>query len=121
MKAILYVLMYAAFNVSGAALIKWQLKGRSLTTFHEWLRFLVNPPFMVAFMLIVFSALSLFKALSASSFSLIIPLANGVNFILTICVGYYFFQDKLSLLSFLGFLLIISGIVVLSINNHSHA
>jgi multidrug transporter EmrE-like cation transporter len=113
--------MYAALNVSGAALIKWQLRGKSLTTWNEWFKFLMNPPFVLAFMLIVISALSLFKALSTANFSLIIPIANGVNFLLTIGVGYYLFQDKLSLFSFLGFILIISGIIVLSINNQSHA
>src|SRR3954451_25255747 len=119
-KSLLYILLYAGCNVSGAALIKLQLKGKSLTTLSEWLRFLMNVPFVCAFLLIVLSALALFKALSTSNFSLIIPVANGINFILTIAVGYYLFQDKLSLFSFFGFVLIISGIVVLSINNHAH-
>lgn len=120
-QSILYVLLYAAFNVSGAALIKWQLKGKSLATFHEWFRFLLNVPFVVAFTLIIFSALALFKALSTNSFTLIIPLATGINFILTIGVGYFLFQDKLSFLSFVGFILIISGIIILSLNNQANA
>jgi multidrug transporter EmrE-like cation transporter len=120
-KTILYILLYAAFNVSGAALIKWQLKGKSLDTVNEWLRLMLNLPFIVAFLLIVFSALAFFKALSTNSFSLIIPIATGINFILTIGVGYYLFQDKLSMLSFIGFILIIGGIVLLSLNNQAHA
>ncbi|WP_018614273.1 hypothetical protein [Segetibacter koreensis] len=120
-KAILYILLYAAFNVSGAALIKWQLRGKSLATLNDWLKFLLNPPFVMAFLLIILSALALFKALSTSNFSLIIPIATGINFIFTIAVGYYLFQDKLSVLSFLGFVLIIGGIIILSINNHAHA
>lgn len=120
-ETILYTLLYAAFNVSGAAMIKWQLRGRSLVTLNEWLQFLINPPFVMAFLLIILSALALFKALSTSNFSLIIPIATGINFILTIGVGYYLFQDKLSVLSFLGFILIISGIILLSINNHANA
>ncbi|MDX5480531.1 MAG: hypothetical protein LPK07_02505 [Hymenobacteraceae bacterium] len=120
-KSILYVLLYAALNVSGAALIKWQLKGKSLETLNEWLKLMFNLPFITAFLLIVFSALAFFKALSTNSFSLIIPIATGINFILTIGVGYYLFQDRLSLLSFVGFILIISGIIVLSLNNQAHA
>lgn len=120
-KTILYILLYAAFNVSGAALIKWQLKGKSLETLGEWLRLVLNLPFIAAFLLIVFSALAFFKALSTNSFSLIIPIATGINFILTIGVGYYLFQDRLSMLSFVGFILIITGIIVLSINNQAHA
>ena len=120
-RTILYILLYAAFNVSGAALIKWQLKGKSLETLSEWLKLVLNLPFIAAFLLIVFSALAFFKALSTNSFSLIIPIATGINFILTIGVGYYLFQDRLSLLSFVGFILIISGIIVLSLNNQAHA
>jgi multidrug transporter EmrE-like cation transporter len=107
--------------VTGAALIKWQLRNRTLTDINEWLLFVLNVPFVVAFLFIVFSALALFKALSTNEFSLIIPLATGINFILTIVVGYYFFQDKLPLSSFLGFILIISGIVILSLNSQPHA
>jgi multidrug transporter EmrE-like cation transporter len=120
-RTILYILLYAAFNVSGAALIKWQLKGKSLETLNEWLKLMFNLPFIMAFLLIIFSALAFFKALSTNSFSLIIPIATGINFILTIGVGYYLFQDRLSMLSFIGFILIISGIIVLSLNNQSHA
>lgn len=120
-RTILYILLYAAFNVSGAALIKWQLKGKSLETLNEWLKLVLNLPFIAAFLLIVFSALAFFKALSTNSFSLIIPIATGINFILTIGVGYYLFQDRLSTLSFIGFILIISGILILSLNNQAHA
>lgn len=115
-----YILLYALFNVSGAALIKWQLQGRSLETVNEWVKLMLNVTFVAAFFLIILSALAFFKALSTNDFSIIIPIATGVNFILTIAVGYYLFQDKLSLLSFVGFILIISGIILLSLNNQSH-
>ncbi|QMU27457.1 DMT family transporter [Adhaeribacter radiodurans] len=120
-KTIIYILLYAAFNVSGAALIKWQLKGKRLETINEWFMLIFNLPFIAAFLLIVLSALVFFKALSTNSFSMIIPIATGINFILTIGVGYYLFQDKISTLSFIGFILIISGIIVLSLNNQAHA
>lgn len=116
-RTILYILLYAAFNVSGAALIKWTLKGKTLETLSEWLKLVLNITFIAAFFLIILSALAFFKALSTNAFSIIIPIATGVNFILTIAVGYYLFQDKLSMLSFVGFILIISGIILLSLNN----
>lgn len=119
-KTILYILLYATLNVSGAAWIKWQLRGKSLSTVNEWLDLLLNIRFVLAFLLIVFSALALFKALSINNFSLIIPLATGVNFILTIALGSYFFHDKLSYLSFIGFILIIAGILILSLKNQVH-
>ena len=120
-KTFFYILLYAAFNVTGAALIKIQLKGKTLTNINDWFSLVLNIPFITAFALIIFSALALFKALSTNNFSLIIPLATGINFMLTIGVGYYLFQDKLSAISFLGFILIIGGIVILSLNNQSHA
>ncbi|CAM4102532.1 hypothetical protein [Gillisia limnaea] len=120
-RSIIYILLYATFNVAGAALIKWQLKGRSLETINEWLKLMLNITFIGAFLLIILSALAFFKALSTNNFSIIIPIATGINFIMTIAVGYYLFQDKLSLLSIIGFILIISGIVLLSLTNQAHA
>jgi multidrug transporter EmrE-like cation transporter len=120
-KSIIYIILYASFNVAGAALIKWQLQGRTLGSFREWIRFMINLPFMAAFALIILSALLLFKALSTNHFSLIIPLATGINFILTVGAGYYLFRDRLSVLSFLGFALIICGIILLSLNRQANA
>jgi multidrug transporter EmrE-like cation transporter len=65
--------------------------------------------------------LVMFKALSTANFTFVIPVSAGINFILTIIAGYYIFKDQLNLASFLGFSLIISGIILLSINNAHHA
>ena len=116
-----YIILYAVLNVSGAAIIKWQLKAKSLSNVNDWITFVVNIPFFIAFALIVLSALALFKALSLNSFSLVIPLATGINFLFTVAVGYYLFHDRLSLFNWIGFILIIIGIVVLSLNNTSYA
>ncbi|MFD3002760.1 hypothetical protein ACFS7Z_20480 [Pontibacter toksunensis] len=118
---ILYTIIYATLSVSGVSLIKWQLNERKLDTLDEWISFAFNFYFVIASLLIVLSWLVLFKALSTNSLSLIIPIATGFNFILTICVGYYLFHDKLSLVSFVGFVMIIGGIVILSLNNQAHA
>jgi len=120
-KAITFCFLYALLNVSGAALIKWKLKGRILSTFNDWLQFLLNPQVIGAFALIFVSALVLFKALSAGNFTFIIPVSAGINFVLTIIAGYYIFRDQLNTASFVGFGLIISGIILLSINNAQHA
>jgi multidrug transporter EmrE-like cation transporter len=65
--------------------------------------------------------LVVFKALSSANFTFVIPVSTGINFILTIIVGYYVFKDPLNFISFLGFGLIISGIILLSINSLHHA
>ena len=120
-KAVLYCFLYALLNVSGAAIIKWNLKGRVLNAFSDWLQFLLSIQVIGAFVVIFVSALVMFKALSAANFTFVIPVSAGINFILTIIAGYYIFKDQLSLASFIGFALIISGIILLSINNAHHA
>ena len=121
MKAVLYCALYALLNVSGAAIIKWNLKGKVLTSFNQWLNILLNVQVICAFVLIFVSMLVIFKALSSANFTFVIPVSAGINFILTIIAGYYIFKDQLSLASFIGFTLIISGILLLSINSTQHA
>ena len=116
-KTLLYCFLYAILNVSGAAIIKLKLKGLVLDGVKEWFGFLISIQVLIAFILIVTSALVMFKALSTASFSFIIPIATGINFALTIIVGYFMFKDQLNLLSFIGFGLILSGIIILSLNN----
>ena len=63
----------------------------------------------------------MFKALSFAEFTFIIPIATGINFLITILVGYFLFSEKVNYISFIGFSLILSGIIVLSLNNISNA
>lgn len=120
-KAVFICFLYALCNVSGTTLIKWNLKGRTLGTMNDWVQFLLHVQVIIAFAIIFGSALILFKALSAGSFTFIIPVAVGINFILTVLAGYFIFKDQLNLFSFVGFSLIISGIILLSINSTQHA
>jgi|SRR5688572_5835888 multidrug transporter EmrE-like cation transporter len=108
-------------NVAGAAIIKWNLKGKVLNALSDWIQFLLNIQVIGAFVVVFASALVMFKALSTANFTFVIPVSAGINFILTIIAGYYIFKDQLNLASFLGFSLIISGIILLSINNAHHA
>lgn len=120
-KAIIFCFFYAVLNVSGAALIKWKLKGKVLNEFSDWFNFLLNIHVIGAFALIFVSALVMFKALSTANFSFVIPVSAGINFVLTLIAGYYIFKDKINFVSYIGFTLILSGIVLLSINNARHA
>lgn len=120
-KAVIFCFFYALLNVSGAGLIKWKLKGRVLNEMSDWIKFLFDIQVIGAFALIFCSALILFKALSAGNFTFIIPVSAGINFILTIIAGYYIFKDHINMVSFIGFALIISGIIILSINTAQYA
>lgn len=120
-KAVMFCLLYAVLNVSGAALIKWKLKGRVLNAFNDWIRLLLDFQVIAAFALIFMSMLVIFKALSLANFSFVIPVSAGINFVLTVIAGYFIFKDQVNFVSFIGFALIISGILLLSINNSQHA
>lgn len=119
-QTILYILVYAVFNVSGAAIVKLQLKQIRLSVWQDWFHFMFNGSFIIAASFIILSALALFKALSSNQFSFVIPIATGVNFLLTVIVGYFLFQDRLSILSYIGFIFIIAGVLILSVNNQAH-
>jgi len=121
MKAVVFCLLYAVLNVTGAALIKWKLKGRTLSAVGDWLKLLFEPQVIAAFVLIFLSMLVIFKALSLANFTFVIPVSAGINFVLTVIAGYFIFKDSLNYISFIGFALIISGILLLSLNNTQHA
>jgi multidrug transporter EmrE-like cation transporter len=116
-RATMFCFLYALLNVSGAAMIKWKLRGRSLVALDDWIRLLMDVQVVGAFALIFVSALVMFKALSTGNFTFVIPVATGINFVLTVLAGYYLFKDQLNVLSFVGFGLIISGIILLGVNN----
>lgn len=120
-KAIFFCFLYAIFNVTGAAIIKWNLKGKVLNEFSHWVNFLLNVQVIGAFSLIFISALVIFKALSTADFTFVIPVSAGINFVLTLIAGYYIFKDKINFVSYIGFTLILSGIILLSLNNARHA
>jgi multidrug transporter EmrE-like cation transporter len=110
-----YCFVYAVLNVSGAAIIKSQLRLVKLENLQDWILFLFNFYVIAAFILIFASALAMFKALSEGNFSFAIPVATGINFIFTLIVGLVLFKDKINALTIMGFLLILSGILVLSL------
>jgi multidrug transporter EmrE-like cation transporter len=120
-KAVAYCFLYAVLNVSGAAIIKWKLKGKVLNEFNHWVNLLLDIQVVGAFALIFISALVIFKALSSANFTFVIPVSAGINFVLTLIAGYFIFKDKLNFISFIGFALILSGILLLSLNSTQHA
>jgi multidrug transporter EmrE-like cation transporter len=120
-KTILYCLLYAILNVSGAAIIKLKLRGIILDGFKDWVGFLISIHVLVAFSLIFISALVMFKALSSGTLSFTVPVATGINFALTIGAGHFIFKDNLNLLSFVGFVFILLGIIILSFSTFQNA
>lgn len=119
--SLVFATLYAVLNVSGSAIIKHKLKTQSLSGLSNWISFLFSIQTITAFTLIFISALLMFKALSFSNFTFIVPIATGINFVTTVIVGYFLFQEKVNYVSFIGFSFILCGIVILSLNNLSNA
>ena len=109
----LFSFLYAIFNVAGAAIIKNKLLLVAISDFKEFILFLVDIKIILAMLFIFVSMFFSIKALSLDKFSLVIPLLTGINFLITIGVGYFFFKDELTLTGYLGILFIILGIYLL--------
>lgn len=111
----IFAILYAIFNVSGSALIKSKLLVVKIATFKEFIYFLFDLKVLLAIFCIFISMFFSIKALSLDKFSLVIPILTGVNFLVTVAVGYFVFNDEIALTGYMGILLIIIGIYLLSV------
>jgi multidrug transporter EmrE-like cation transporter len=114
MKSLLFSVLYAIFNSSGAVLIKYHLRNRSLIGVKDWVGFLLQPTIIFAFLIIFISALLLFKALSLGAYSVVIPTATAINFIFTVLIGYFLFKERVNLAMLSGIALILTGLFILT-------
>jgi multidrug transporter EmrE-like cation transporter len=112
---VIYSIVYAALNVSGAALIKTELKSTQLNGMSEYFFFLFRWRVMSGFAVVFISALVLIKALSIAKISLVNPVATGVNFMFTLAVGYFLFNERITLAHYVGLILILTGILIISV------
>ena len=113
-KIIILSVLYAVCNVMGAAIIKSKLLNNKIIGFQDFIIFLFDPKIFIALIFIFVSMFFSIKALSLSSFSRMIPIMTGINFIITVLVGVLFFKDKLLASSYIGFVFILFGIFLLS-------
>jgi hypothetical protein len=59
--ALLFCLLYALLNVTGAAIIKQQLLGQQLSSFNDYFSLLLNYKVILAFGIVFASSLVLFR------------------------------------------------------------
>jgi len=110
-------LLYAVLNVSGVSIIKSEISTHNLVSWRDYLTFLFNYKVITAFLIIFVSAVVIIKALSLERFSYVVPIAHGMNFSITVLVGYILFGDRLSIGSYVGLILVIAGILIMGIYN----
>jgi uncharacterized membrane protein len=121
MKSLIFSLLYALFNSAGAVMIKYHLRNKSLISFKDWVAFIFQPTFVFAFLLIVISALLLFKALSVGAYSIVIPTATAINFLFTVLIGVLFFKERVGFLMLAGICMILGGLFILSYFSSQYA
>lgn len=114
-KLLFYIGMYALFNVSGAAILKNTITNYHMETILDLFVYFSRYWVIFGLFLITLSLVMLIKAFSLEQFSFVFPIAIGVNFILTVIVGYSFFNETFSLYTYAGISLILVGIILMSI------
>jgi uncharacterized membrane protein len=113
----LYCFLYALLNIAGVTTIKLQINNRKLSSLDDYIQLLKKPLVILSFGVIFLSALVMFKALSVGKFSIIGPLATGINFTLTIIMGMVFFKEQITLPVYIGLALILIGIIIISLKS----
>ena len=114
-QSLFYSIIYAFLNVAGASTIKYSIQDFQLNSPRDYINLLLMPKVLLGLSVIFLSALVMFKALSLGKFSLVGPVATGINFLFTILVGLLFFKEKLSIQMYVGLLMILGGISLMSI------
>jgi uncharacterized membrane protein len=112
-----YSFLYALMNVTGVTIIKFHIGNSQLNAFSDYMQLFLKPGVILGFSIVFLSALVMFKALSIGKFSIIGPLATGINFMLTVFVGVMFFNDKLGFQSYIGLVFILAGITLISMQS----
>jgi uncharacterized membrane protein len=113
---IILALMYAFLNATGASIIKNQLVGKNLNGFTDYVRVILDFKVIFGFFVIFLSVLAMFKLLTLAKLSFAVPVSTAMNFIITILFASIFFNEKLTLTTFISVLLILGGIVLYSTN-----
>lgn len=108
--------VYAGLNVAGAGTIKAALTGRVLNSVMDYVSFLFYWKTILGLSFVFLSSLVVFKALSISKFTYILPVSTGINFILVFLLGIFVFQEQHSWTSYIGAALVLAGIFMLGMN-----
>lgn len=110
---ILFSCLYALCNVTGAAVIKSQLLVSKVVTVKDFFVFFLDIKIMLGMLCILVSMYFSIRALALGNFSSVVPVLTGVNFLITIVIGYFFFKENITLVGYVGVLFIIIGIYLL--------
>ena len=111
---LLLCVVYAILNASGTALIKSTATEYNLINLSSYINILLDIRIVAGIALNFSSMLIIIKALSMERFTYVFPVAIGINFVVTIIIGYVVFGERLDIDMLSGILLILLGIFIMS-------
>ena len=111
---LLLCVVYAILNASGTALIKSTATEYNLINLSSYINILLDIRIVAGIALNFSSMLIIIKALSMERFTYVFPVAIGINFVVTIIIGYVVFGERLDIEMLSGILLILLGIFIMS-------
>ena len=79
-------------NVSGAAIIKWNLKGKVLSTLNDWINLLIEYPGDRRLCPDLCFHAGYIQSPINANFTFVIPVSAGINFVLTVIAGIIFLK-----------------------------
>ena len=111
---VLLCLLSCCFQIAGTGLIKFVLNQSPINTVKDYLPFLFQVKVILALIFVFIAALIMFKALSFGSLSLVTPIFTTKNFIFTVMVGRYFFNENISFVKITGLVIILVGVLLVA-------
>jgi small multidrug resistance pump len=112
---IILCLIYAVIAVCGVILIKFELPGHRLITLQDYVKLILTWRVILGFIIIGISSLVQMKILSIWKMSQAIPISTAIYFIFLGIFGFFLFNEKISLFTIIGIILVMAGIAFISI------
>lgn len=109
-----FCFLSSCFQIAGTSLIKVAVNETPIVSLKDYIPFLLQFKVIIALGFVFIAALILFKALSTGSLSLVTPMFTAINFVFTIIVGKFLFNESMSLAKIAGLLIIIVGVLLVA-------
>jgi len=112
----LLAICYIFFTTSGITFMK--LGGDSLKlSLSDGFNLSMGWKTLIGFLLYIISFLLWQKLLVKYDLSILVPIITGIVQIIILIIGHFIFKESISVMSLIGVLLIIAGIVLMTISN----
>jgi multidrug transporter EmrE-like cation transporter len=111
---VLLCLLSACFQVMGTSLIKTAITKTPIASVKDYIPFLLQLNVILALGFVFIAALVMFKALSFGSISLVTPIFTAINFVFTLAVGRFVFDEPIGWVKLTGISVIVIGVFLVA-------